>query len=481
MNKTHAAADMRNTFWKVITALFFAIQFASAQNYAPTRLAIGSIYSYSGQYIDSNQGTVPDGNVITIQSATTFTGQNGETGTYTYTKTGAATARLNYTATYSEPGYTETETAIVLITFTDYGVATFTSSGSYSGNDGGDPFSGTFTGSGTITYNGPTISDVTDKSTNEDTSTGAIPFSVGSSATNNPTVTRASSNTTLVPLANVVLGGTANNRTVTITPAPNLFGTSTITLTVTAGNLTTSDTFVLTVTAVNDAPTISNVADQSTAKNTSTAVIPFTIGDIDTAIGSLTVTPTSSNTTLVPHANVVLVGSGANRTVTITPAANQSGTATITLTVNDGSRTATDTFVLTVLNGQTLTSWRQSFFSSPDNSGDGAGLNDFDKDGLVNLLEYALGSDPTDSASGSQPPTTTEMFNNQPYLTLTITKPPGVSGITYLVEVSENLVVWNSGQLNTTIITNNGTTLKVRSNTPALGGSGFIRLKVTSP
>lgn len=99
----------------------------------------------------------------------------------------------------------------------------------------------------------------------------------------------------------------------------------------------------------------------------------------------------------------------------------------------------------------------------------------------MNLLEYALGSDPTDPTSGSQPPTTTESFNNQPYLTLTITKPPGVSGITYLVEVSENLVVWNSGPLNTTIITNNGTTLKVRSNTPAVGGSGFIRLKVTSP
>ena len=42
-------------------------------------------------------------------------------------------------------------------------------------------------------------------------------------------------------------------------------------------------------------------------------------------------------------------GSGANRTVTITPAANQSGTATITLTVTDGNGgTASDSFVLTV-------------------------------------------------------------------------------------------------------------------------------------
>ena len=45
----------------------------------------------------------------------------------------------------------------------------------------------------------------------------------------------------------------------------------------------------------------------------------------------------SSNPALVPAANIVFGGSGANRTVTITPAANQSGTATITLTVTDGT------------------------------------------------------------------------------------------------------------------------------------------------
>ena len=56
----------------------------------------------------------------------------------------------------------------------------------------------------------------------------------------------------------------------------------------------------------------------------------------------------SSNTTLVPNGNIVFGGSGANRTVTVTPAANQSGTATITVTVSDGALTASDTFVLTV-------------------------------------------------------------------------------------------------------------------------------------
>ena len=101
--------------------------------------------------------------------------------------------------------------------------------------------------------------------------------------------------------------------------------------------VTTSDTFVLTVTPGNTAPTIADIVDRSTNEDTSTGAIAFTIGDAETAVGSLTVTRASSNTAVVPLANVVLGGSGANRTVTVTPAANQSGTATITVTVSDGS------------------------------------------------------------------------------------------------------------------------------------------------
>ena len=59
------------------------------------------------------------------------------------------------------------------------------------------------------------------------------------------------------------------------------------------------------------------------------------MGDVETAAADLTVTGSSSNTALVPNANIVFGGSGANRTVTVTPAANQFGTATITVTVTD--------------------------------------------------------------------------------------------------------------------------------------------------
>jgi hypothetical protein len=98
------------------------------------------------------------------------------------------------------------------------------------------------------------------------------------------------------------------------------------------------------------APTISDIADQSTPANTATAAIPFTVNDADTAATSLVLTATSSNPTLVPVANIVFGGSGSSRTVMVTPASGQVGTATITVKVSDGVLTASDTFVVTVVN-----------------------------------------------------------------------------------------------------------------------------------
>ncbi len=198
----------------------------------------------------------------------------------------------------------------------------------------------------------PTISDIANQSTDEDTATGAIPFVVGDQETPaaDLVVTATSSNPALVPDGNIVLGGSGANRTVTITPAANLSGSATITITVTDANgASSSDTFVLNVGGVNDPPTISDIANQSTDEDTATGAIPFVVGDLETPAGDLVVTATSSNPALVPDGNIVLGGSGANRTVTITPAANLSGSATITITVTDANgASSSDTFVLNV-------------------------------------------------------------------------------------------------------------------------------------
>ena len=96
-------------------------------------------------------------------------------------------------------------------------------------------------------------------------------------------------------------------------------------------------------------PSIEDIANQTTDEDTPKGVT-FNLGD-DTGVLISTVTATSSNTTLVPNApaNLSFTGSGGSRTLTITPASNQSGTTTITVTVTaTNGRTATDTFDLTV-------------------------------------------------------------------------------------------------------------------------------------
>jgi hypothetical protein len=97
-------------------------------------------------------------------------------------------------------------------------------------------------------------------------------------------------------------------------------------------------------------PTITAITNRSINVNTSTGPIAFTIGDDITPAASLVLSKECANTNLVPVANIVFGGSGANRTVTVTPATGQAGTATITVIVTDakGAR-GFATFELTVV------------------------------------------------------------------------------------------------------------------------------------
>ncbi|NUQ63356.1 MAG: putative Ig domain-containing protein, partial [Pirellulales bacterium] len=99
----------------------------------------------------------------------------------------------------------------------------------------------------------------------------------------------------------------------------------------------------------NDAPTISNLADQTTAEDTAKGPLSFTVGDPETAAGLLTVTARSDNQMLIPDANLVLGGSGADRTLLLNPAANASGTAIVTVTASDGMATTSADFLLSVI------------------------------------------------------------------------------------------------------------------------------------
>lgn len=198
----------------------------------------------------------------------------------------------------------------------------------------------------------PTISDIADQVVAEGTATGDIPFTIGDSVTaaSALVVTATSSDQNVVPDANIQLGGTDENRTINVTPLPNLSGIAVITVTVTdADNMTITDTFTLIAGNANTPPTITDIADQSIDQDTSAGPITFRVGDLQTALDSLVITAASSDQTLVPDANILVAGTGADRTITLTPLIGLVGSTTITVTVTDeAGLSATDTFVLTV-------------------------------------------------------------------------------------------------------------------------------------
>ncbi|MBW3598480.1 MAG: hypothetical protein KY475_14565 [Planctomycetes bacterium] len=105
----------------------------------------------------------------------------------------------------------------------------------------------------------------------------------------------------------------------------------------------------VTVTDVNELPFITNIGDQNITEDAVTGTLAFTISDPEAAAEDVTVVAASTNPGLSPASSFAFGGSGTDRTLVITPAVNQFGSATITLAVTDGDGlTATETFELVV-------------------------------------------------------------------------------------------------------------------------------------
>lgn len=195
----------------------------------------------------------------------------------------------------------------------------------------------------------PSVSAIASQSLVEDSS-GTVAFSVGDADDTAAAliVTATSGNPALIADADIRVLGSGSNRTLELTPLANATGTAVITLTVSDGTASTSTSFQLTVSGVNDAPTLSAVSDVTTPEDTPFAPVSVTVGDAETAATALLVTATSSDPSLIRNSDIVVTGNGAHRSVQLTPRSNQSGTATITLSVSDGTTTTSTTFAATV-------------------------------------------------------------------------------------------------------------------------------------
>lgn len=210
--------------------------------------------------------------------------------------------------------------------------------------------------SGTPIFDGNTppyiFPAIADQSLRPGDSTAPLPFTVLDAE--DPALSLAlsadSSNPLVVPLGNIIFGGSGANRTVTAA-AGSQSGSSRITLYVfDTGGKSNSLSFTVTVLPANDPPLISPIPHTNTLENVPTPPIAFTIGDRETPAAGLTVSGVSANPALVPNspANLSFDGSGTNRTLTLTPAPGRLGVAPITVTVSDGANTASSIFTLMV-------------------------------------------------------------------------------------------------------------------------------------
>jgi hypothetical protein len=164
-----------------------------------------------------------------------------------------------------------------------------------------------------------------------------------------------SSNPSLIPTPAIRYTSPATNGTLTLAPKSGL-GTSVITVEVNNGgksNNIVTQSFTVTM-VTNHPPTLSSIGNVVVAENAGTQTIM--LGGISsgspTEIQTLTVSSTSSNIRLIPTPTIQYTNPADCAFLKFKPTASTTGTSTMTVTVNDGSKSNNvvhQTFIITVL------------------------------------------------------------------------------------------------------------------------------------
>jgi autotransporter-associated beta strand protein len=203
--------------------------------------------------------------------------------------------------------------------------------------------------------------------------------------------------------------------------------------------------------------TISGIGDRNIPTNSTTGPIAVTIGDPGVAAGSLVLHATSSNPALVPTNGIVIGGSGANRTVTITPTSNMVGSTLIALTVSGGRDAAIETFALTVgsftWNGGSgdwdtvTTNWNNSTATWPTIGGNNDAFFG-DAPGVITLQETIRADDLTFGTNGYVITNGTLRFDVTPTITVS-------NGVTTIASALEGSPTLNKEGAGTLVLTGN--------------------------
>jgi len=221
-------------------------------------------------------------------------------------------------------------------------------------NGGVDTVSRSFTVTVKSVNCAPTIDQLGDQTLREDagpTSLTLTGITAGGEAGQALTVTALSDTPGILPNPTVQYTSPQTTATLTLQPQPHTYGAATVTVTVrddggtaNGGKDTTTMTFAVSVNYVNDAPTLDALPDQAINENAGLQTVHLTgitsggIGEEDWQ--TVTVTATSDTPALIPAPTVDYTSPDTTGTLTYTPATGASGTAHLTVLVQDDGGTA---------------------------------------------------------------------------------------------------------------------------------------------
>lgn len=179
--------------------------------------------------------------------------------------------------------------------------------------------------------------------------------------------------------------------------------------------------------------------------------------------------------TTLPAAPAPALTSQQTMTVTVqfTPATTGFKTAVLHIASNVTGSHASFDIMLTGVGLTHAENWRQTWFGTTGRTDDAADTADADYDGIPNLMEYALGMNPTASSSHQlpQPQTVSDDF------VISFPHPNGVSGVIYGAEWSATMAAddWHA-------VSDTGTGSQHVFRAPINGNTKlFMRIKVTAP
>jgi hypothetical protein len=242
-------------------------------------------------------------------------------------------------------------------------------------------------------------------------------------------------------------------------------------------------------------PAVTVAATTPTAAERGAVPGVFTItrgGDTTAALTvSYAITGTATNgTDYTSIPATVTIPSGENSaTVTVTPIPDTlaEGDETVILTLSGDAAYSfgAQTSATVTIHDAPIDAWRFSKFTAAElaDSSLSGDLADFEKDGIVNLFEYAFGLEPKIPDASGLPEV---LIQPGGALAITYTHVKSAVDITCTVEVSNDLATWYSGPAYTAVVstTDHGATESVKVGSllaPDPSGRQFMRVRITRP